>query len=194
VPRSATPHRRPPISTLAAHFSGLDPFPGSLRQALRRPLAIGAVALTAALAAAAPLMPTWPGQRYLAFYLAPLVLAVLLWARQRMADPRAFRGWPLVVDGVVFVLSAVRTVGVLPFSGHVLFLVHTLLTARGRGAWSYQLLAALLLASTTWFKLGIWRDFTSWSLGIAAGLASTALDLAARRSTAPTEAPFPASP
>ena len=152
----------------------LDPFPDAHRPLLRRWLAIAAAVLPLLTVAAAPCAPGWPAQRYLAFYLAPLVMIAPLWLRQRLAEPGSLAGGRLLVDAAVFVLAAVRTVGVLPFSGHVLFLVHTGLTARGPGATAYRILAAVFLLETTWFKLRIWHDPTSWSLGIAAGLASAA--------------------
>lgn len=166
---------------LHLHHPLLDPVPHIHRAALRRWLAVTAAVLPVLALAAAPFAPGWPAQRYVAFYLAPLVMIAPLWLRQRLAEPGSLAGGRLLADAVVFVVAAVRTVGILPFSGHVLFLVHTGLTARGPGAAAYRTLAAAFLLETTWFKLRIWHDPTSWSLGIAAGLASAAAyDVASR--------------
>jgi hypothetical protein len=56
---------------------------------------------------------------------------------------------------------------VLPFSGHMLFLTYSGLTTTAR--W-YRWLALVLLAETTVFKLWVWRDVYSWSLGLVIGL------------------------
>jgi hypothetical protein len=55
----------------------------------------------------------------------------------------------------------------LPFSGHMLFLAYSGLTTRR--TW-YRGLALALLVETTVFKLWLWRDVTSWALGLALGL------------------------
>ncbi|HET6763782.1 MAG TPA: hypothetical protein VFH27_08915 [Longimicrobiaceae bacterium] len=149
-----------------------DPFPEARRAWLRGALAAAGVALPLAVLACVPFVHGWPAQRYLAFYFAPMVMIAPLWLRQRLAEHGSLAGVRLGIDALVFVLAVVRTVGILPFSGHVLFLVHTTLTARGPGAAVYRLLAIAFLLETTWFKLVIWHDPTSWSLGIAAGLLS----------------------
>jgi hypothetical protein len=61
---------------------------------------------------------------------------------------------------------------VLPYSGHTLFLTYVLLTGPGRG---FRAIAAVLLATTTWFKLALWDDPYSWALGIAIGAVLVAL-------------------
>jgi hypothetical protein len=69
----------------------------------------------------------------------------------------------------VVLFAVLRTLtGALPFSGHMLFLTYSLLTTPVR--W-YQVVAVLLIAETTGFKLGVWHDFASWSIGLATGLA-----------------------
>jgi hypothetical protein len=70
---------------------------------------------------------------------------------------------------LAFVAGAIRSgggFGVLPYSGHTLFLTYVLLTGPGRG---FRVVAATLLATTTWFKLALWHDPQSWALGIAIG-------------------------
>ena len=162
-----------------------DPFTAAWRARLRPLLAVAAVVLPLGVLACVPFVHGWPAQRYLAFYFAPMVMIAPLWLRQRLGEDGSLAGTRLVIDALVFVLAMVRTVGILPFSGHVLFLVHTLLTARGPGAATYRLLAIAFLLETTWVKLVIWHDPTSWSLGIVAGLLSAGGYLLASRTPRP---------
>jgi hypothetical protein len=127
---------------------------------------------------------TVAGLRFLALYVAPMFLAAPLWARQRLAGLEQRPASVRAVDGGVLVLSLARFVagGVLPFSGHMLFLTYSGLTVRARG---YRWLVGLLLLETTVFKLWLWRDPQSWSLGLGLGLAAglAALGRGSRPST-----------
>jgi hypothetical protein len=88
------------------------------------------------------------------------------------------------VDVLAVVLGAVRFAGALvPWSGHMLFFTYSALTTRSA---PYALLALALTAETTWFKLVLWRDFASWSLGLAAGAALAAVRILIHRFTRPT--------
>ncbi|MBA2670105.1 MAG: hypothetical protein H0U67_07035, partial [Gemmatimonadetes bacterium] len=64
----------------------------------------------------------------------------------------------------------------LPFSGHMLFLTYSGLVTRH--AW-YRVLAAVLLAETTVFKLWLWDDPSSWVWGLALGAVAAAVHAAA---------------
>ena len=68
---------------------------------------------------------------------------------------------------------------VLPFSGHMLFLTYTVLTI-GRVRW-YRRLAVVLLVETTIFKLWLWRDPYSWSIGLGLGAVAAAVALRTSR-------------
>lgn len=136
---------------------------------IRRLLVWGAVVLPAAAIAAALVVHGWAAQRFLAFYVAPLFLAAPLWVRLRLEAKSIEWNGRTIVDIAVLVLSFLRFVlgEILPFSGHMLFLVYSGLTTRER--W-YQLLGLVLLIETTVFKLWLWRDRYSWGLGLALGL------------------------
>jgi len=111
------------------------------------------------------------GVRFLALYVAPMFLAAPLWARHRLDGLERRPGAVHAADAGVLALSLARLVagGVLPFSGHMLFLAYTGLTVRAPG---YRRLALALLVETTAFKLWLWRDPQSWALGLALGLAA----------------------
>jgi hypothetical protein len=117
--------------------------------------------------AASLFLPTWEAQRFVLFYLAPLVPAVVLCARERLADRADYSRTALVLDCSVFVLAATRTVsGVLPFSGHMLFLTYALLTVRSA---ALRLFVGVLWLETAYFKLVLWDDPLSWSVGLLLG-------------------------
>jgi hypothetical protein len=113
----------------------------------------------------------WPAQRFLLFYVAPVIGYAAAWARGRLAaldrDPPGL----LALDAVAFVAGGLRAGGgwgVLPYSGHVLFLTFAAFTSGER---SLRLMAIGLLLVTSGFKLALWHDWRSWSLGLAGGLA-----------------------
>ncbi len=111
---------------------------------------------------------------FLTLYMAPFFLVGPLWLRLRLrkieTTPRA-RTW---LDAAVFVLAALRVppIGILPFSGHMLFLTYAVAETPERGM---RALAALLLLGTTAFKLWIWRDSWSWGWGLGMGIAAALL-------------------
>jgi hypothetical protein len=111
------------------------------------------------------------GVRFLALYVAPMFLAAPLWVRQRLIGYEQRDAAVHAIDAVVFALAVARFgVGeMLPFSGHMLFLTYTGITVRASG---YRWLVALLLIETTIFKLVLWRDPASWSIGLALGVAA----------------------
>jgi len=141
------------------------------RRAIDRLLAAASVLLPAAVAAYALVarQGDWVAQRHFIGYTAPLLALGPIWLRRRLAAigerPRAIDR----VDLIAFAAGAARGVGggvVLPWSGHTLFLTYVLLTGPGR---RYRIVAALLLATTTWFKLALWNDPYTWGLGITIG-------------------------
>jgi hypothetical protein len=112
--------------------------------------------------------PSWPVQRGLLFYIAPLFFIGPLWLRLRVAQRplRLDAGW--VVDLAVFGLAVLRftTGNWLPFSGHMLFLSYsTLVTPSLR----YRLLAVALALETAWFKFGLWHDPRTFWIGVGIG-------------------------
>lgn len=114
-------------------------------------------------------MAGWPERRFLILYIAPLFAISPIWVRLRLVS------WPprlaavAAIDAAVFLLSFLRFVSgtFLPFSGHMLFLTYS---AAVTNSTIYRALALLLLIVTTWFKLVLWRDPHSWSIGLILGL------------------------
>ncbi len=127
--------------------------------------------VAAALAAVTRYRGDWPTQRFLLFYMAPLFAFGAVWARATLStmddvDPRV-----VLVDGLAFVAGAIRAGGgwgILPYSGHMLFLTFVALTTDDR---RFRWTAVALLAITSWFKLMLWHDWRSWSLGVVLGAA-----------------------
>lgn len=142
------------------------------RQTLAPWLLAGALGVPAVTALAALGVEDWRLQRYLVFYLAPILGAFPLWLRARLL---ARDEWPraaVAVDAGVVSLATLRFMGgFLPMSGHMLFFTHSALTTRG----AYRWLALGLAVETTYFKLALWSDPWSWGLGIALGLVAAVL-------------------
>lgn len=151
------------------------------RDVLRRALAASAVAVPLAFVAGALAVDGWPARRFLLLYVAPFFVAFFAWARIRVDEAARTPAAALALDAAAVVLAAVRFAGpVVPFSGHMLFFAYSALTTRST---AYRWLALALAAGTTWFKLVLWRDAASWSLGIAAGVALAAMRILVHRST-----------
>ena len=131
---------------------------------VRRVLRWSAVLFPAAAMVEAVFVHGWPAQRFLLFYVAPLFLAAPLWVDLRIGEGGLTLTRRSVTDGVVTVAAFLRFVlgTILPFSGHMLFLTYTGITTPQR--W-YRWLALVLILETTVFKLWLWRDRYSWSLG-----------------------------
>jgi cation transport ATPase len=118
-----------------------------------------------------PIFHTWPGRRFLLFYFAPIVSMVFFWGGLRVEKWQSFVRGQLAIDAAILTAALARFVigEVLPFSGHMLFFVYTLLTTREK--W-YRVLCILLILETTWFKLHLWNDWRTWTMGSVAGLIS----------------------
>jgi len=134
---------------------------------------MAAMFLTLVILGTSFLFSDWHAKRYIIFYLAPLVLAVGLWARWRLLEHSCWTQYTLLLDGAVLLIAATRlTTGFLPVSGHMLFLTYSLLTIRNR---SYKILATVLAVETTVFKLMLWTDWLTWALGVVLGLVAAFL-------------------
>ena len=112
---------------------------------LSRALVWAAAVLPAAALGLGVGAPTWPARRFVILYVAPMLLVAPLWARHVVDERERSRPAALAVDATVLTLSALRLVagGVLPFSGHMLFLTYAALTTRR--PW-LRLVALVLLA------------------------------------------------
>ena len=112
----------------------------------------------------------WPAQRFLLVYFAPVLAYGAAWLRERLAHIDRIAPPLLAIDAFAFAAGALRAAGgwgVLPYSGHMLFLSYAVATPGPR---SLRLIALALVAMTSWFKLVLWHDVRSWSLGLALGL------------------------
>jgi hypothetical protein len=158
------------------------------RDRIRRVFGVAAVAVPMAFAAGALMVDGWPARRFLLLYVAPFFVAFFAWARIRVDEVERTPAGALAVDGLAVGLGAIRFAGLpVPFSGHMLFFAYSALATRSV---PYRLLALVLAAETTWFKLAVWSDFASWALGIGAGVALAAVRAAViHRSTRPSPVP-----
>lgn len=153
-------------------------------------LLIAAMVIPATLCAAPLVAPSIVDRpRYVALYIAPFALGFLLWCRRRLLDARLSLGPRLALDALAVGLSALRLAGpVVPMSGHMLFFVYTLLTTPSP---IYRLVTLALIAETSYIKILVWHDRTSWAYGVLAGLVLGAVYLASARIVGPRRAPRP---
>ena len=147
------------------------------RRAIDRALAAASALLPAAVASYALVLHAgdWPALRFFIGYTAPLLALGPTWLRRRLASIGERPDAADCVDVLTFAAGAARSGGgwgVLPYSGHTLFLTYVLLTGPGRG---FRAVAVILLGTTTWFKLVLWDDPYSWALGIAIGAMLSAI-------------------
>lgn len=172
-------------SVRAGSANALRRFVLRRRQPLRRAARFGAVAVPLLFAAAALAVEGWAARRFLLLYQAPFFAAFFAWAAIRVDSAERDRPGALLVDAAAVALGAARFAALpVPYSGHMLFFAYSVLTTRST---PYLLLAAVLAAGTSWFKLVLWDDPLSWALGIAAGAVLAAarifVNRTSRRST-----------
>ena len=144
-----------------------------------RALLLGAAIICPALAILAGLRAaTWPVERGLIFYIAPLFFAGPLWLRVRLGEAAPRWGARWAIDLSVFALAVLRfaTGHWLPFSGHMLFLAYSGVTTRSGG---YRVLAIALALETAWFKFWLWHDPRSFWLGVLGGALAAGVALGA---------------
>ena len=127
------------------------------RRTIDRLLGAASVLLPAAVASYALVLHAgdWSAQRFFIGYTAPLLALGPAWLRRRLASVGQRPNAADRIDVLAFVAGAARSGGgwgVLPYSGHTLFLTYVLLAGPGRG---FRAVAVMLLATTTWFKLAL---------------------------------------
>lgn len=113
------------------------------------------------------LMPTWEGQRFVLFYLPPIFCMMFYWIYLRLCSINEINFSLVIIDIFVLILSAIRFVGILPFSGHVLFFSYSFFTTKSK---TYKILAFIFFCETTYFKLSIWSDWHSFVYGLITAL------------------------
>lgn len=130
---------------------------------------IGAVVSAVVIVLIGFFLQDWKAQRFVIFYIAPLIAAVLLWSSDRIEKVWLVSKTRFALDCIVVAFSFARFLGFFPFSGHMLFLIYSGATTQ----WTaYRIIAVILILETTYFKLLIWNDSTSWLLGTALGIVS----------------------
>jgi len=149
-----------------------------------RTLLLWATILCPAVAIIAGLFaPTWPLQRGLIFYIAPLFFIGPLWLRLQLGERPLRWGTLWALDLGIFVLALLRFVtGTwLPFSGHMLFLTYSALTTTSA---RYRALALALALETAWFKFVLWHDPRKFWIGLVGGAVAALVFVFARREAA----------
>ncbi len=110
---------------------------------------------------------TWDEKMETIIYSIPMVFIFFLWIRYRLDERYIFEHQFFLIDISVVGLAAIRIFGLLFHSGHVLFLLYTLITTNNR---TYQWIAGIMLAFTICLKLFYWNDFVTPLTGAALAL------------------------
>lgn len=108
---------------------------------------------------------------YFLYYNLPIAAPFAAFLLERAAGP--VRAGTLVTDLAVVGASLARVVFPVPgYSGHVLFLVYSTLSARGA---VLRLLSAAVLLEVVIIKLAWWGDFLTLAGGVAIGVIAAVL-------------------
>lgn len=110
---------------------------------------------------------TWDEKMETIIYSIPMVFIFFLWIRYRLDERYIFEHSFFLIDFSVVGLAAVRILGLLYHSGHVLFLLYTLITTKNK---TYQWIAGIMLAFTISLKLFYWNDFITPIIGAVLAL------------------------
>ena len=116
------------------------------------------------------------------FYLVPMYLLALGWAGVMLGQPRLLLPMAVWVDVLAVAVAVSRTMTtIIPASGHVVFLLYSLLVTPHR---AYRLLAGAYLAATLLAKFVLWHDVITPVLGGVIAWALWRLRLRAARAPA----------
>ncbi|MGC4033914.1 MAG: hypothetical protein QM754_19710 [Tepidisphaeraceae bacterium] len=106
---------------------------------------------------------------YVAVYHAPAIGGFLLCVAYRLRSARRYGVLPGLLDAAVIVLCSLRmTAPLVPMSGHMLLFVYAVVTTPGR---LFRCVMVGLIVETTYFKLVLWGDVSSWMWGVLSGVA-----------------------
>jgi hypothetical protein len=103
------------------------------------------------------------GRVLMTLYVVPMYLLAPAWAAAMLERPGRLVPWAVWVDYLAVAVAASRTVtNVLPASGHVVFLVYTVVVTGHR---AYRAVAGGYLALSLAGKFLLWHDFVTPVVG-----------------------------
>ncbi|NOQ70775.1 MAG: hypothetical protein GQ574_02170 [Crocinitomix sp.] len=105
---------------------------------------------------------TWEEKMETIIYSIPMVFIFFLWLRYRLDEKHTFEYQLFLIDTTVVGLSALRLLGLLFHSGHVLFLLYTLMTTENK---TYKWISGIMLGFTMCLKIFYWGDFITQVIG-----------------------------
>lgn len=91
-----------------------------------------------------------------------MVFIFFYWLKFKLDENHFFDIRILGLDGLAVLLTAVRLIGLLYHSGHVLFLLYSILTTQNK---TYRLLCIPMILVTVYFKIFYWSDFITPVIG-----------------------------
>ncbi|MFT5819468.1 MAG: hypothetical protein ACI8ZM_000692 [Crocinitomix sp.] len=105
---------------------------------------------------------TWEEKMETIIYSIPMVFIFFLWLRYRLEENHIFEHQLFLIDSAVVGLSALRILELLFHSGHVLFLLYTLMTTENK---TYKWVSGIMLGFTMCLKIFYWGDFITPFIG-----------------------------
>lgn len=105
---------------------------------------------------------TWEDTKETIVYSIPLVFLLFIWMRYKLEEKHIFHAKIITIDAAVILLAAIRILGLLFHSGHVLFLLYTYITTKNKG---YRMLCWPMIIVTAYFKICYWGDFLTPIIG-----------------------------
>jgi hypothetical protein len=127
---------------------------------------LGAFACTGLLLFKCLYFSTWEEKKETIVYSILLVFLLFIWAKCKLDEKNIFHLEILRIDVLVILLAAIRLLGLLFHSGHVLFLLYTYITTPNK---IYRALCWPMIMVTAYFKIFYWGDFFTPVIG--AGMA-----------------------
>jgi len=109
----------------------------------------------------------WSEKKEAIIYSIPMVFLFFYWIKFKLDEEHIFDLRVIGLDALAASLAAVRVIGLLFHSGHVLFLLYTLLTTKSK---AYKLMCIPMVLITAYFKLFYWNDFVTPIIGIGLAL------------------------
>ena len=103
---------------------------------------------------------------FLLGYFLPVILLFIYWLKLKVESFEKVN-FLFSLDLVIAFIAGIRAINplmpFLPYSGHVVFVLYSMITTRNK---TYRILAGIMFAVVTFFKIYIWHDYFSWLAGM----------------------------
>ncbi|MFT7613116.1 MAG: hypothetical protein ACI9J3_002086 [Parvicellaceae bacterium] len=104
----------------------------------------------------------WSEKKETIVYSIPMVFLFFFWIKFKLDEEHIFDVRIIGLDGLTIFLTALRLIGLLFHSGHVLFLLYSFMTTKNN---TYRILCIPMILVTAYFKIFYWGDFITPIIG-----------------------------